>query len=249
MQGERGSEMLTREAEGLRALAATDEIHIPRVIGLTRSGYGAALILEYIERQPPKPDSMTRLGRRLAHMHGHRATRFGWETNNFIGRLDQINTREADWAVFYGRHRLAYQMRLAVRNGLMSAGEVPAEENLIAHLRMHLPAHIGPALLHGDLWSGNYLFGPGGTPFLIDPAVYYGHAEVDLAMTRLFGGFDKSFYAAYREVRPCDGDENYLTDIYQLYYLLVHLNLFGSSYYSSVRRIMDRYFGRSAGKL
>ena len=142
---------------------------------------------------------------------------------------------------FYIDERLLPQFDLAQSKGLLRSNEIPDKEIMKGNLN-DLIKVVKPSLLHGDLWGGNFLIGKDGTPYLIDPAVYYGHHEVDIAMSKLFGGFGSAFYSAYYEVFPESSRINDRIEIYQLYYLLVHLNIFGSSYYGSVKQILNKYF-------
>ena len=159
--------------------------------------------------------------------------------DNFIGSLPQQNSHYDAWTDFYIANRLLPQFVLAVDTGRLGASDFPSEDKLHTVLS-ELFEGIRPSLLHGDLWGGNYLISSDGIPYLIDPAVYDGHSEVDLAMSRLFGGFGSRFYAAYHEVIPSQKGSEERNAVYQLYYLLVHLNLFGASYYPSVMQILKR---------
>jgi fructosamine-3-kinase len=197
--------------------------------------------MEYIPSRSARPEDLARLGEQLAALHQCTADTFGWEHDNFIGSLPQPNRSRPDWPSFYARERLWPQLRMARRAGLLTIAETPELPAIEAVCRDLLPT-ARPALLHGDLWGGNYLIAHTGDPVLIDPATYYGHGEVDLAMSRLFGGFGPSFYAAYEAVRPTPAGGEDRNELYQLYYLLVHLNLFGSSYYSGVNRILRRWW-------
>ena len=234
--------MFLAEKAGLKAIAQTKTVKTPDVLLCEALKNGALLIIEYIEPKTPIPKDFEALGHHLAALHRHSgAASFGWSKNNFIGSLIQYNTEHKDWTSFYLAERLMPQLRLAVDNGLLGKSEVPSEEKMKAVLSTFFE-NVSAALLHGDLWGGNFLISNDGVPYLIDPAVYYGHHEVDIAMTRLFGGFHKRFYEAYQEHFPSTDGEKERADIYQLYYLLVHLNLFGRSYYGSVKAIINRFF-------
>jgi fructosamine-3-kinase len=152
-----------------------------------------------------------------------------------------VNHQDDDWPRFYVEHRLNVQLRMSRDAGLLSGNEIPGE-NVMVRTVENLCPNVTPSLIHGDLWGGNYLISSEGIPCLIDPAIYYGHHEVDLAMSRLFGGFDTGFYSAYHELMPYAPGSEERNDIYQLYYLLVHLNLFGPSYYHRVKQLLTRYF-------
>ena len=235
-------DMFQTEIEGLKALKASNTIGVPQVLTCNRTDNGALLILEYIERKTPNIVDFENLGFQLAALHkmGDAKT-FGFERDNFIGSLPQFNKKSDNWVDFYVWERLQPQLKMALDSGRLNSAEVPAESKLFSRCNNLFPS-IKPSLLHGDLWSGNFLIASNGQPYLIDPAVYAGHHEVDLAMTRLFGGFEERFYHAYYEVIPKETGEKERCEIYQLYYLLVHLNLFGTSYKSSVNHILQRYF-------
>lgn len=234
--------MFLAEKKGLEAIAQTALVASPKVLGCEKLASCSLLLLEYIEPKSPSSKDMEGFGHQLADLHSKSShDGFGWESDNYIGSLHQSNKKHFDWSVFYVYERLAPQLRLARDKNLLSAVELPSEENMLKRCQNTFPK-VNPSLLHGDLWSGNFLIAQNGAPVLIDPAAYFGHSEVDIAMTRLFGGFDPAFYNAYAEHFPPIGGENERRDIYQLYYLLVHLNLFGLSYKSSVIPLLKRYF-------
>ncbi|QCX01904.1 fructosamine kinase family protein [Aggregatimonas sangjinii] len=234
--------MFVAEKLGLDAISQTKTIAVPKILLCEALEKGGFLVMEYIEPKQTSSIDMERLGHHLAALHRHSKTNmFGWNKANFIGSLPQSNNTDSDWARFYVQERLVPQLKRAKDSKLLSAEEIPIPKTLLQACQGLFP-EVVPSLLHGDLWSGNYLISADGTPYLIDPAVYWGHHEVDIAMTRLFGGFGTSFYDAYSESFPKIGGEIARTEIYQLYYLLVHLNLFGSSYQAAVRAILKRYF-------
>jgi fructosamine-3-kinase len=224
-----------RSLEALQAAASPEFLDVPDVIDAadadsTEFGW---LVLEYLPPSPPAPDHEERLGRGLAHLHDTAGERFGWPETNCIGPLPQPNPSRERWADFWVEARLLPQLRSARDVGLLDPGEV----DLLERVAEATPRALGPVaddppgLVHGDLWSGNVHPGPRGRPVLVDPAAYWGHGEVDLAMSRLFGGFGAAFYRAYQEIRPlADGFEAVRCPLYQLYYLLVHVRLFGGSY-------------------
>ena len=242
-RGENALKMFETERLGLDAIACTNSVRAPRVYFAKQVGVEAFLLMEYIESKKPGPKDFKRFGAQLAELHKNTSCEFGWEQDNFIGSLPQSNSKNENWPEFYASERLLPQLKFARSKALLSPSEAPDLEKLCAFLKNLLPDEP-PSLLHGDLWGGNYLISSDGLPYLIDPAVYYGHNGVDISMTKLFGGFGSSFYDVYYEVIPANSNEKELTDIYQLYYLLVHLNLFGSSYYNAVVRIFDRYFNQ-----
>ena len=234
--------MYQAEAKGLQRLAATQTIAVPEVVLVDEHEGDAYLVMYYVKSKRPAPYDFEQLGRQLAKLH-QTATNaaFGNDHDNYIGSLPQSNSSKADWPTFYVKERLLPQYKLAGHKGLLSAQQLPSEESLVP-VCTSLFGKVKPALLHGDLWGGNFLIATDGSPYLIDPAVYYGHSEVDLAMSKLFGGFGGQFYSAYHEIIPPHDNQSALTEIYQLYYLLVHLNLFGRSYLGSVLQITERYF-------
>ena len=235
-----GSSFFQAEADGLEAIRATDAIGVPQVIAVGKDQqYGAFLLLEWVEAVPNDPDFWESFGRSLARMHQAPASRFGWEKDNYIGASPQINTPHDNWIAFYRDCRLAPQFRRA--DHYFEPATWKRISRLLDRLEDYLVEPIHPSLLHGDLWSGNYITGNDGQAWLIDPAVYVGHAEADLAMTELFGGFHPDFYSAYREVNPLQPGYEQRRDLYNLYHLLNHLNLFGGGYLSAVLRILNRY--------
>ncbi len=234
--------MFLAEKKALEAIARTKTIAVPNVLLCEALDKGGFLVMEYIEPKRASPTEMEKFGHQLAQLHQNSTTNtFGWEADNFIGSLPQSNQNNTDWSTFYAIERLLPQLKLSVCVKRLQTSEIPSEHRLLKVCGA-LFSDVKPSLLHGDLWSGNYLISQEGHPYLIDPSTYYGHYEVDIAMTRLFGGFGTAFYDAHAEHFPKTGGEEERNDIYQLYYLLVHLNLFGKSYYQNVKHILDRYF-------
>lgn len=229
------------EAYGLQTIAETDTIKTPKVITYDRFENSAFLLLEFIESKPPSFEDFKNLGTQLAQLHQCTSESFGLDQDNFIGRLSQPNHKHENWIDFYTHKRLIPQLEMAKQKGLLQDSECPNAEHIKTQLQP-LFENIKPSLLHGDLWSGNYLISKDGEPYLIDPAVYFGHSEVDIAMSKLFGGFEEPFYKSYFSLLPSDEHTSERIDIYQLYYLLVHLNMFGRSYYRSVKNILLNYF-------
>ncbi|WP_052958706.1 fructosamine kinase family protein [Maribacter thermophilus] len=234
--------LLHAEKIGLEVIAASKTIAVPKTYDCDQIGEKAFLLMEFIQSRTPTTSYMAILGRQLAALHKSCGVKiFGGENDNYIGSLPQSNSTHNEWASFYAHERLIPQLKTAVDNGHLPYKQIPSQEWLLKRCEQLFP-NVTPALLHGDLWSGNYLISDDGIPYLIDPAVYYGHNEVDLAMTKLFGGFSNSFYDAYNEYFPLENGWKERQDIYQLYYLLVHLNMFGPSYKPSVLHILSAYF-------
>lgn len=232
--------MFETEAHGLAWLREVDALRVPGVLAVSRET-PAFLVLEHLGNGRPRADFDAALGRGLASLHRAGAACFGLEIDNYIGRLPQANRARETWADFYREQRLEPMVERARRAGLLSRAMLADFERLYARL----PDLVGPAeppsRLHGDLWGGNCHVAADGAPCLIDPAVYGGHREIDLAMMRLFGGFSGEVFGAYREAWPLAPGYEERVDLYQLYPLLVHVNLFGGSYVGSVQRALSRY--------
>lgn len=244
---ERNIRFFETEQTGLAAIRDTGTIGVPEVMKTGIASGRAYLMMEYLEAAPEKKDFWERFGRDLAAMHRADSSKwtpggkYGFTGDNFIGAGKQVNCVYEDWIPFFRDCRLEVQYRWAQE--YFDASARSAMQRLLDHLEEYLIEPEQPSLLHGDLWGGNFVTGPDGYAWLIDPAVYVGHAEADLAMTELFGGFAPAFYDAYREagsILPGYADRR---EIYNLYHLLNHLNLFGGGYYGAVMHILRRYAG------
>jgi fructosamine-3-kinase len=233
--------MFEKEARGLKLLRAPGVIRVPEVLTTDDTGQFSYLLTEFISSGSRALDYWDQLGKNLAALHKVSNERFGLDHNNYIGSLPQSNEYEVDWITFYIKHRLEYQLKLAVDHGKMGKNQMDKFQKLYVVLTDILPGDEAPSLIHGDLWGGNLMTGPSGGPVIFDPAVYFGHREIDIAMTKLFGGFGSIFYEVYEEVFPLTAGFEDRIDIYQLYPLLVHVNLFGGGYISQVNSILNRY--------
>jgi len=206
------------------------------------------LLLEWLA-PPPHADRARAgelLGAALAAMHRATVPSYGLDHDNYIGATPQPNRPLANWLGFFRERRLGFQFELAQRNGHVRGERARRMERLLGRLGEWIDdAVMQPALLHGDLWSGNFIIGHGGAPVLIDPAAYYGDREADLAMTRLFGGFPPGFYRAYEAAWPLPDGWQGRVGLYNLYHLLNHLNLFGESYGTQVDAVLRRYVASS----
>ncbi len=235
---------LEAECIGLRTLRRhATGYFIPDVSFCEPIGQWMCLIEAWIDQQPASPASWRQSGIALARMHREHKTSFGFEFDNFIGPTPQINVETDNWVDFFVDCRLLPQVELAVQNGLWSTADADAFDNLVKEIGGILPSRPVSSLLHGDLWAGNHLFSKGG-PALIDPAVYYGDRETDIAMTLLFGGFPASFYHAYQMEWNLEPGWEERTEIYNIYHIINHVNLFGVSYKqmltSSLRKFEPR---------
>ena len=222
--------MFEAEAAGLMEIHRSETLRVPLPICYEQNDQAAWLVLEYIDLNSGMRGNAADLGRQLAAMHRTTAKQFGWVRDNTIGQTPQINTPSSDWVNFWRTQRLGFQLDLAKTNGHNGKLQKLGEQLLINLDKFFPDASPLPALLHGDLWSGNYAYDGNGNPVLFDPAVYYGDREADIAMTELFGGFPADFYSAYRYDYPLDSGYNIRKLVYNLYHILNHLNLFGSSY-------------------
>ena len=225
------------EADGLEAIAAVGCVRTPRPIVWGNRGGRAWLVLEYIPMTGANGDA--RLGERLTVLHRKSADRFGWRRDNVIGVTPQPNDWSTDWVDFLRRRRIGFQWQLAREDG---AGRTLLDkgERLLADLHALFDGYRPrPSLIHGDLWGGNQAVDQNGEPVLFDPAVHYADREADLAMTELFGGFDRDFYAAYRAAWPLDPGYASRKTLYQLYHILNHHHLFGGGYATQAESMMD----------
>lgn len=229
--------MFEAEVDGLEALRATNTIRVPDVLACDIANGESYIALERLSLERPTTGTERRLGQQLAALHRHTEDRFGWFRDNTIGLTPQINDWCTGWIEFFRKRRLGYQAKLACANGYSRDVEA-----LLTQLSDRLPALFKgyepvASLLHGDLWAGNW-GSVNGQPVVFDPAVYYGDRETDIAMTRLFGGFGKTFYSAYEESWPLASGHEQRLKLYQLYHVLNHLNLFGTGYLSRATSLL-----------
>ena len=235
------SKLLEAEKDGLKIISESNTIKTPEVLGFKELDTFTFLALEWIDSKSPNANDFAKLGKQLAELHKITREKFGLDSNNYIGSLHQSNSTKNNWNDFYIEERLMPQLELASQNGLLNQSEIPDVDHMKSACMKYFK-NTKPTLLHGDLWSGNFLISTKGEPYLIDPSVYYGHNEIDIAMSKLFGGFAASFYTEYYKTIPRDQFTDNRIELYQLYYLLVHINLFGRTYYSRVKYILKKYF-------
>ncbi len=235
------SDMFEKEYEGLNILSKAAELTIPEPVAAGTLNDKSYLLTEFIASGPRQPDFWEQFGKSLADLHrDHSRERYGLDHDNYIGRLPQMNKDHEDWIEFFVSMRLEVQIKMALDNELVDRDYVRQFERIYDKLRDLLPEER-PMLLHGDLWSGNFMTGADGYAVLIDPAVYYGNREIELSFTKMFGGFDNTFYDHYHEQFPLEPGFEERVDIYNMYPSLVHVNLFGTSYLSGVTPVIKRY--------
>jgi len=232
-------EAVRREAEGLRWLAEAQALPVATVRGFDEAS--RVLVLDWIEPGRTTADGDAAFGRGLAALHRHGADGFGALPDNFIGSLPQSNRAHATWAEFLGAERIAPLVRSALDAGRIGQDLAARADRLVERLPGLVEPDEPPSRLHGDLWSGNRFCNADGRSWLIDPAAYGGHREMDLAMMHLFGGFSDTVFDAYAEAWPLAPGAADRVELHQLYPLLVHVNLFGGHYVDSARRILERY--------
>lgn len=230
--------MFEAEAIALEQMGKTQTIRVPQPICRGVEGGSAFLVMEWLELGRGNGQAWERMGQDLAALHRTTSAQgFGWDRSNTIGATPQMNPWTTNWAEFFAQHRIGYQLQLARRRG----GQFPKEKQLLAAIPELLAGHDpAPALVHGDLWSGNAAVTRDGEPVILDPAAYYGDREVDIAMTELFGGFPSEFYRGYNQSYPLDSGYSTRKTLYNLYHVLNHFNLFGGSYLSQANRMIEQ---------
>ncbi|GAA4274072.1 fructosamine kinase family protein [Aquimarina gracilis] len=229
--------MFETEAQGLQKLKDTSTFIVPEILHIGVVDNIAFLMLQYIDQAKSNVTFWENFGKQLGRLHRNTESYFGLEENNYIGSLPQYNSICESASEFYITQRLEPQFKIASQNGFSFS----RLSGFYKNISEEIPDEAS-SLIHGDLWRGNYMVSQGGEPCLIDPAVAYAPREMDIAMMHLFGGFNSQLFKIYNEVFPLQMGWNDRISIFQLYYLLVHLNVFGSSYYNQVKNIVNRYF-------
>jgi protein-ribulosamine 3-kinase len=231
--------MFEKEAKGLSLLHSAKSITIPEIIGEGICEDQQFLVLSYIEPASKRKNFWENFAISLGNLHSVSNVLFGLEEDNYIGSLEQKNSFQKNWIDFFIMNRLQFQLELAIKKGLVTSSLVNKFESLYKRLPELLPVYT-PRLIHGDLWSGNFMVDQTGSAALIDPAVYYGNPEVEIAFTTLFGEFDAVFYETYYQAFPFEKGFQNRIDLYNLYPLLVHLNLFGKNYLQGIENIITK---------
>lgn len=234
------TEMFAKEYNGLQLLRSKSNLQIPEPFLYGEHNSTSYLAMECIEETPFTPKAWQSLGEGLAAMHKQTAPQFGLEENNYIGSLAQLNSFSNTWEEFYAEQRILPLIRKAFNTALCTKEDVKDAETVCNKFSSIFPEEP-PALLHGDLWSGNVMACVGDNAAIYDPAVYYGHREMDIGLSLLFGGFESSFYHHYNGNYPLQNGWRERVALCQLYPLLVHLNLFGSGYYGRVKSVLSQY--------
>ena len=232
--------LFLREKEGLEFLSRQKLLRVPSVVACSETEDSQILLLEWVESGARTENFWKQFGEQLAGLHHVTNAYFGFGTDNYMGALPQPNNHHNNWNTFFVQRRLQPQIKLAAERQLLTSRHVSMFENLYPRLWDIFEEEV-PSLLHGDLWSGNYLCDRQSQPVLIDPAVYFGHRSADLAMTTLFGGFDKVFYEAYHYHFPFPSRYHEQWEICNLYPLLVHLNLFGPGYLGQIESTLRNF--------
>ena len=229
--------MFEAEARGLEDITQTHSIRVPKPLCWGSTSGHSYIVLEWLDLGYGNTQSWDIMGRQLAAMHQTVSTQgFGWCQNNTIGATPQLNPWTQDWGTFFTEHRIGYQLKLAQRRGR----QFSRASRLLEIIPQRLSHQPQPSLVHGDLWSGNAMVTTTGKPIILDPAVYYGDREVDIAMSELFGGFPPAFYQGYQAVFPLEQGYKQRKTLYNLYHILNHFNLFGGSYASQAERMIDQ---------
>ncbi len=232
--------LFEKEKNGLDFLAKHKIFHLPAVIACDAMDDRQILLLEWINSGLKSEQFWEQFGEQLAKQHKVTNSHFGFIEDNYMGALTQLNKQCENWIDFFIHCRLQPQIKMATEKSLLKTKHLTAFEKLFLRL-MDIFNEENPALLHGDLWSGNFICNENSRPVLIDPAVYFGHRSMDLAMTTLFGGFDKLFYEAYHHHFSFPGNYHEQWEICNLYPLLIHLNLFGSGYLREIENTLQKF--------
>jgi len=233
-----GDDMLYTERISLEYLSAYSPFNIPSVLQCSSINNDHFLVLDFITEGHASKKDYFSFGQKLAMLHKTTQDNYGFFNDNYIGTLHQKNDLTTNWKDFYINNRLRYQLELAIESGILSSEVLDNLDAIDRHWDTYIPEEKA-SLLHGDLWSGNYLVTKTGEITIIDPAVYYGHREVDIAMTQIFGGFPQAFYDGYQNTYPLEEGYEQRQCLYQLYPMLVHTNIFGGSYTTQTMQLLN----------
>lgn len=226
-----------KEKEGLEELRKSNSIRVPIVFLADED----LLVLEWLETRKASSLDQLNLGREVAHLHQFQQQEYGFISDNYIGSSPQLNIKGSDWAKWFLEKRILFQVKLAQDQGVSTLELEKMVDRLGQKISSILPKDSKASLIHGDLWSGNYLIDENGKPCLFDPACYYGDREAEFGIITLFGGFSSSFFEGYDQVLPLEKDYKSRLGVYQLYHLLNHHNLFGGGYLSQAMSVLKTY--------
>jgi len=233
-------DMFEAEREGLEALRYTDAIRVPEPIQVSIAGDTSFLLLEHIDFGHKTASAAQACGHAMAALHRQTKPQYGWHRTNTIGSTQQVNGWTDDWIGFLRDARLGFQLKLAAENDIDVTIQADGQRLLAELPKFFIDYTPAASLLHGDLWGGNWGATYGEAPVIFDPATYYGDREADIAMTKLFGGFGAEFYAAYNESWPLDAGFQHRCDLYNLYHVLNHYNLFGGGYRQQASELLAK---------
>lgn len=233
--------LFKKEARALETIKKTKTFSVPKVVNVGEAGKDFQyLLLEWMETSTPTVVNWENLGKNLAKLHQNTSKQFGWSEDNYIAIVVQPNSLTDSWSEFYAKNRIIPMMKLLQNKQLINSKQIKSAENLCKQLNSIFPEEK-PALLHGDFWNGNILANKKGEFSVIDPAIYYGHREMDLAIAKLFGGFDDVFFDAYHENNPLAPNFEERLPIAQLFPLLIHAYLFEGYYVKDVQTILKKF--------
>ena len=233
--------LFKKEARALEAIKKTKTFSVPKVVNVGEAGKDFQyLLLEWMETSTPTVVNWENLGKNLAKLHQNTSKQFGWSEDNYIAIVVQPNSLTDSWSEFYAKNRIMPMMKLLQNKQLINSKQIKSAENLCKQLNSIFPEEK-PALLHGDFWNGNILANKKGEFSVIDPAIYYGHREMDLAIAKLFGGFDDVFFDAYHENNPLAPNFEERLPIAQLFPLLIHAYHFEGYYVKDVQTILKKF--------
>ncbi|HJD87193.1 fructosamine kinase family protein [Empedobacter stercoris] len=234
-------QLFKKEARALEAIKKTKTFSVPKVIDVGEAGKDFQyLVLEWIESSTPTVVNWENLGRNLAKLHQKTNKQFGWTEDNYIAIVVQPNSFTTTWSDFYANNRILPMIKLLQNKQLITSKQLKSAENLCKQLNSIFPEEK-PALIHGDFWNGNILANSNDEFTIIDPAIYYGHREMDIAIAKLFGGFDDAFFDAYQESHPLEANYEERLPIAQLFPLLIHAYLFEGYYVKDVQTILKKF--------
>lgn len=228
------------EATGLRLIKESNTALVPNFLSYSDQTDQSFLLLEWIEGEATERTEV-QLAQNLAKLHQVTGPNHGFARDTYIGILEQPNELKANWLEYYRQYRLQSQIKYGADNNIIKDERLKKLNQLLDQLDKWIPTYIEPSYLHGDLYAGNWIVGPAGQPYLVDPSFLYGDRHFEIAFTHLFPGFSEQFYDAYEEAYPLRPDFSDVKPLYQLYYLIIHFNMFGEPYGKEIDKILNKY--------